>query len=74
MEYVIVLPIRWNENAKRHADNNVLIVHKDKPAWQKGWINLVGGKIEQSETPEEAAYRELMEESGLRMMDKADPN
>lgn len=75
IEYVLVLPIRWNDGLKtRHCDNNVLVVHKEKPEWMKGRINLVGGKVEPGETPEQAAYRELQEESGLKMMSETDPD
>lgn len=73
IEYVLVLPIRWNDN-KSHSDNNVLLVLKDKPAWQKGRLNLVGGKVEPGETPVQAAVRELKEESGLSPMHDTDPD
>ena len=43
----------------------ILIVKKDRPEWQKGRYNLPGGKIEEGESPEEAAIRELEEEAGL---------
>jgi 8-oxo-dGTP diphosphatase len=46
-------------------DLGILIVIKDRPEWQKDRANLVGGKIEQGETPIEAAVRELKEEAGL---------
>lgn len=46
-------------------NGDVLLVLKDRPAWQAGRLNLVGGKIEDGETPMEAAVRELQEESGL---------
>ncbi len=45
--------------------NRVLLILKNKPAWQKGKVNLVGGKIEPGEEPEQAAQRELKEETGL---------
>ena len=32
----------------------------------KGKLNFVGGKLEAGETSEEAAYRELQEETGIR--------
>lgn len=59
MEYVLVFP--------RTADSTekILLVEKDRPAWQKGRLNLVGGKVEQGETAVDAAVRELAEESGM---------
>lgn len=45
-------------------DTKVLFVLKDRPAWQRGKLNLVGGKIEEGESPEQAAFRELLEETG----------
>jgi 8-oxo-dGTP pyrophosphatase MutT (NUDIX family) len=43
----------------------VLLVRKNKPDWQKGFLNLLGGAVEPNELPEVAAVRELYEESGL---------
>lgn len=45
--------------------NTVLLIEKLKPAWQKGLLNLPGGKIEPGETPSQAANRELLEETNL---------
>lgn len=44
---------------------NILVAHKDRPDWQKGRLNLPGGKIEPGESSEIAAHRELKEETGL---------
>lgn len=44
---------------------DIIMVEKKKPEWQKGLYNLVGGKIEDGETPREAAYRETEEETGI---------
>ena len=46
-------------------NNLILVVLKNRPAWQVGKVNLIGGKVETGETPEEAAIRELKEETGL---------
>ena len=42
----------------------VLLMEKHRPEWMKGRHNLPGGKVEPWETPEEAAKRELLEETG----------
>lgn len=42
-----------------------MFIKKTRPNWQAGKINIPGGKIEEGETPEQAAYRELKEESGV---------
>jgi len=44
---------------------HVVLIEKLKPAWQKGKLNGVGGKIEPGETPEQAMQREFREEAGL---------
>jgi len=44
---------------------NVLLIEKTKPAWQKGKLNGIGGKIEPGETPDEAMPREFKEETDL---------
>lgn len=56
--YVIIWVQRGN------SKDDVLLVLKDKPEWQKGKLNLPGGKVEEGESPEQAATRELKEESG----------
>lgn len=43
-------------------NRRVLLVEKQKPDWQKGRFNGVGGKIEPGETPVEAMAREFREE------------
>jgi 8-oxo-dGTP diphosphatase len=48
-----------------HNFSHVLMVHKTKPDWQKGKMNLPGGKIEDNETVFECVSREFTEETGL---------
>ena len=43
----------------------VLLIRKEKPAWQKNRLNGIGGKIEPGETALEAMTREFEEETGL---------
>lgn len=49
----------------RDNRTSVVLVRKNKPAWQAGLFNGVGGKIESTETPAEAMVREFMEETGV---------
>lgn len=44
---------------------NVVLIEKEKPEWQKGKYNAIGGKIEEGETPMEAMIREFEEEAFL---------
>jgi 8-oxo-dGTP diphosphatase len=46
-------------------ENVVLLVKKEKPAWQAGKLNAIGGKIEQLESAVQAMVREFQEETGL---------
>lgn len=48
------------------ADCNglVLLVCKQRPEWQRGWLNGIGGKIEPGEDPAQAMAREWQEEVG----------
>lgn len=41
----------------------VALVLKERPAWQEGLLNGIGGKIESGETPLEAMIREFREET-----------
>ena len=43
----------------------VLLIHKNRPAWQRGKLNGVGGKLEAGETPVMCITREVREETGL---------
>lgn len=47
---------------------DVLLIEKNKPAWQAGKFNLPGGKVEMGETPHAAIIRELKEEADLDIL------
>ena len=47
---------------------NVLFCIRAKEPY-KGLYNFVGGKVEENETNDEAAYRELYEETGISNKD-----
>jgi len=42
----------------------VALVSKLKPAWQRGKLNAIGGKIEAGESAWDAMHREFLEEAG----------
>lgn len=43
----------------------VVLMRKTRPAWQAGRVNALGGKVLTSETPADAARREVREEAGV---------
>ena len=48
--------------------SKVVLIRKQKPEWQKGLLNGVGGKVGDfipGETPEQAIHREFIEEAGV---------
>jgi 8-oxo-dGTP pyrophosphatase MutT (NUDIX family) len=45
------------------ACDRVLLIWKNRPAWQKDKLNGIGGKIEAGETPKQAMEREFTEET-----------
>jgi 8-oxo-dGTP diphosphatase len=45
--------------------DRVTLILKNRPEWQAGHYNAVGGKIEFGETPEMAMKREFIEEAGV---------
>ena len=45
----------------------VVLIKKNRPDWQKGLLNGVGGKIESGEDPITAMIREFKEETGIKL-------
>lgn len=45
---------------------NVALIKKNRPKWQAGKLNGIGGHIEPGETPVEAMAREFEEETGMK--------
>jgi 8-oxo-dGTP diphosphatase len=45
---------------------NILLITKNRPAWQAGKWNGIGGKVEPGELPINCMIREFEEETGLR--------
>lgn len=43
----------------------VVLILKNRPDWQAGRLNGVGGRVEAGESPKEAMVREFKEETGL---------
>jgi 8-oxo-dGTP diphosphatase len=58
MKYVV--GFMFNEKLTR-----VALIKKLKPAWQKGKLNGIGGKLNGSESPLDAMVREFKEETGM---------
>lgn len=46
-------------------ESKVALIVKQKPAWQAGRMNGIGGKLEVGETHFEAMSREFLEETGV---------
>ena len=45
--------------------DSVLLIRKNRPKWQKGYLNGIGGLIESGEPPLTAMKREFYEETGI---------
>lgn len=46
-------------------ETDVLLIEKQKPDWQRGKFNGIGGKVEVGETSSQAMKREFIEETGV---------
>lgn len=47
---------------------NVSLIEKQKPEWQKGRFNGIGGKLEENESTAQAMSREFLEETGVSIL------
>lgn len=47
-------------------NNRILLIQKNKPEWQAGKYNGIGGKVEPGEFPTLAMVREFKEETGIK--------
>ena len=60
------LPTRFTLGFAFTTDGSrVVLLEKQSPAWQRGKLNGVGGKVEPDETALEAMVREFTEETGV---------
>ena len=50
------------------TERKVVLIEKNKPKWQAGKINGVGGKIEPNESPFDAMCREFREEADMDIL------
>ncbi len=50
-------------------ENFVALITKNRPTWQKGLKNGIGGHIEDGESSLDAMHREFLEETGLEILD-----
>lgn len=49
--------------------SHVVLILKNRPQWQAGRYNGVGGRIEENESPAESMRREFLEETGVNVLD-----
>lgn len=52
-----------------NTGRDVALVRKNRPEWQAGKLNAIGGKIEDGEAPYQAMRREFEEETGVDRYD-----
>lgn len=48
--------------------NRVALIRKNRPEWQAGKLNGIGGHVEPGEDPDEAMIREFREETGTYLV------
>lgn len=50
-------------------NNDVLMIQKNRPEWQAGFFNGIGGHVEDGESAKDAMTREMMEEANVKFED-----
>ncbi len=67
-EYVVGFMVGPRPDVRSEVliSRDVVMIQKNRPAWQAGTWNGVGGKIIGSETAGEAMVREFLEETGVK--------
>jgi 8-oxo-dGTP diphosphatase len=53
----------------RSNGREVALIQKNRPEWQRGSLNGIGGRVESGETPLAAMIREFSEEAGANVSD-----
>jgi 8-oxo-dGTP diphosphatase len=48
-----------------NGGENIVLIEKQKPDWQKDFLNGIGGKVEKGESSKNAMVREFREETGV---------
>ncbi len=69
MDYVLGFLFNKTKQNEDDFGTKVALIKKNKPEWQKGKFNGIGGKIELGETPIQAMIREFEEEAGIKIED-----
>lgn len=57
----------FDESRLEDGLTRVLLIRKNRPSWQAGLLNGLGGHVEEGETQTRAMVREFEEECGLRV-------
>jgi len=65
MKYVAGFYFSRDSVTNALGEPSVALICKNKPAWQKGRYNAIGGKIEPLESPLQAMIREFREETSV---------
>lgn len=62
-----VLGFLFNSNNSNDDNRIIWLIKKNRPEWQAGKLNAIGGKLELNELPIQAMEREFKEETGLEI-------